>query len=285
MQFDTLIEVEQLRTRSKHGAWVLLDCRFDLNAPKAGRTAFEDAHIPGAQYADLNLDLAGPLTQRSGRHPLPEPTVFAKTASAWGIGDETQTIVYDEANGSFAARAWWLLRWIGLTRVAVLNGGIAAWRQAGECVESGAAATRSPGSLRARPCPALALSVEEVIRALTDPGRLLVDARAADRYLGRAEPIDPVAGHVPGAVNFPFSRNLGSDGRFLPREVLRAQWDAELLGRPADGVISMCGSGVTACHNLLALEVAGLGGARLYPGSWSEWVRDPGRPVARGPAP
>jgi thiosulfate/3-mercaptopyruvate sulfurtransferase len=286
------------------GTCVLLDCRFDLTDPDAGRKAYRDGHIPGARYVDLNRDLAGPITVDSGRHPLPSPAALARRFGELGISAGVQVVVYDAANGSFAARAWWLLRWIGHARVTVLDGGFAGWVAAGGAIESGDD-TGSAGPLSAEPPAAgppaagqprsealtptvdatAVVSTSELRDALRDPGRRLIDARAAERYAGTVEPIDPVAGHVPGAVNHPFTGNLAPDGRFLPADELRDRWLKSLGGAAPSDLILMCGSGVTACHNLLAMELAGLPGAKLYAGSWSEWIRDPAHPVARGPAP
>ncbi len=287
MNFTTLIDAATLAHSLGHDDLALLDCRFDLADPGAGVRAFRDAHLPGARYADLERDLSGPTSAASGRHPLPDPRDLARRLGELGVGRTSQVVVYDAGNGSFAARAWWLLRWIGHRRVAVLDGGLAAWRAAGGAFESGEA--------RAAPAavPALAAHADQdatrdaadVLATLGDARHRLVDARAAERYAGTVEPIDPVAGHVPGAVNHPFARNLDEDGRFLPAAHLRERWLATLGEVPPRNVTVMCGSGVTACHDLLALEVAGLSGARLYPGSWSEWIRDPARPVARGPGP
>lgn len=262
----------------------VIDCRFDLAAPAAGRQAFLTGHIPGALYADLQLDLSAPITSTSGRHPLPAPAVFADWAGAHGIGEGSQVIAYDSGNGAFAARLWWILRWLGHRQAAVLDGGYAAWVEAGGAVqvEERPAARRN---FTPRPDHAAALTSRQVVEALRDTRRLLVDARAFERYAGKAEPLDPVAGHVPGARNYPYALNLDRDGRFLPPAELRRRWLEFLGGVPPAEVIAMCGSGVTACHNLLALEAADLGGAALYPGSWSEWIADPGRPVATGSAP
>jgi thiosulfate/3-mercaptopyruvate sulfurtransferase len=264
---------------------VLLDCRFDLGKPGAGRQAYVTAHIPGARYADLNQDLASPVTADSGRHPLPSPGALHEFFASLGISDASQVIVYDDANGSFAARAWWLLRWLGHARVAVLDGGFKAWLASGGTVESGEPALESASgaaSFTTKPRPETVMTTAEVLQTLGDPNRLLVDARAPERFAGTVEPIDPVAGHVPGAVNHPFTVNLGPEGRFLPAAELRRRWLARLGGLPPGNAILMCGSGVTACHNLLAMELAGLPGAKLYSGSWSEWIRDARRPVARG---
>ena len=293
MPFTTLIDVDSLIALA--GPVVLLDCRFDLSDPDAGRRAYAAGHIPAARYADLNQDLSSPVTSTSGRHPLPAPDVLAAYFAAAGIGRQTQVIAYDDANGTFAARAWWLLKWLGHAPVAVLDGGFKAWVAAGGAVAGAPAAgapvesgepgpvgggAKAPFTVRLQ--PQTVLTAAEVQRALEDPRRLLVDARAAERFAGAVEPLDPVAGHVPGAVNHPFTGNLGEDGRFLPAGELRRRWLDRLRGTdPADAIL-MCGSGVTACHNILAMTAAGLPGGKLYAGSWSEWIRDPGRPVARG---
>jgi thiosulfate/3-mercaptopyruvate sulfurtransferase len=286
--FDTLIDVPALVDLRSRGAAVVLDCRFDLMNPAAGYNAYLAGHIPGARYADLNRDLAAPVTPASGRHPLPEPETFAATLDEWGIGNGTQVIAYDESNGMFAARAWWMLRWLGHRAAAVLDGGFKAWLAAGGAVAQGeepaspAGATPSPGHFVPRVDATALVGADEVARLLRDARHLVVDARAAERFRGAVEPIDAVAGHIRGAVNHPFTGNLGADGRFLPPSVLRSRWEERIGGRSPGNVVAMCGSGVTACHNLLSLEVAGLHGAKLYAGSWSEWIRDPRRPVERG---
>jgi thiosulfate/3-mercaptopyruvate sulfurtransferase len=285
MEFRTLIDVAALRKLQGSPGLAVVDCRFDLLNAGAGRQAYRAAHIPGAVYADLNEDLAGPVSSGTGRHPLPDPTVFAGRLGELGIDRGTQVVAYDEANGSFAARLWWMLRWMGHEAAAVLDGGFKAWTCAGGAVQS--------GEIRAEPrlftppagspthSPAV-MTTDEVARALQNPDSLLVDARAPGRFAGTAEPIDAVAGHIPGAVNHPFSSSLDADGRFLPVAELNRRWRARLAGKEPRNLIAMCGSGVTACHNLLSLEAAGLGGAKLYAGSWSEWIRDPKRPIARG---
>jgi thiosulfate/3-mercaptopyruvate sulfurtransferase len=297
VDFTTLIEVVSLRELMATPGIAVLDCRFDLAAPDAGREAYLRSHIPGARYVDLNRDLSAPVSAASGRHPLPDPVALDAFFRGLGVVRNTQAVVYDESNGSFAARAWWLLRWLGHPKVAVLDGGMSAWLREGGATESGeppraaagqstagsaVAGSRGTGRSTVQVDRSAALGADELIAALENPRTLLIDARAAERYTGAVEPIDPVAGHIPGAVSHPFSSNLRSDGRFLPPEELERRW-RDRLGEasPAD-VIVMCGSGVTACHNLLALERAGLPGARLYAGSWSEWIRDPRRPVASG---
>jgi thiosulfate/3-mercaptopyruvate sulfurtransferase len=286
MAFTTLIDAADLLDLVGRSEVVVIDCRFDLADPEGGRRAYLAGHIPGSRYADLNRDLASPVTPTSGRHPLPTPEDFAATLQKLGIGNASQVIAYDDAGGSFAARAWWLLRWLGHTAVAVLDGGLTAWLAAGGELEKGEekAVSRIPagGPIPSEPDTAAVIGTAEIAAFLSEPENLLVDARAAERYAGSVEPIDAVAGHIAGAVNHPFSSNLGPGGRFLPAAELRHRWEARLGGTLPAHVAAMCGSGVTACHNLLSLEVAGLGGARLYPGSWSEWIRDPTRSVARG---
>jgi thiosulfate/3-mercaptopyruvate sulfurtransferase len=285
VNFQTLIDAASLRRLLGDAGVAVLDCRFDLQDPDAGRRAYLRGHIPGARYADLNEDLSAPLSSSSGRHPLPTAQDFAATLDRLGIGNHSQVVAYDESNGSFAARAWWMLRWVGLGSSAVLDGGLQAWVADGGELASGeepAAAKRSGVRFSPHVDTAAVVDSAEVVSLLRDPRRLLVDARAAERYAGDVEPIDAVAGHIAGAVNHPFTLNLGPEGRFLPANELRRRWQERLGGREPHDVAAMCGSGVTACHNLLGLEVAGLRGAKLYAGSWSEWIRDPSRPVARG---
>jgi thiosulfate/3-mercaptopyruvate sulfurtransferase len=284
LAYTTLIDVDSLKRLLGAPKLAILDCRFDLGRPQAGRTAFLAAHIPGARFADLNADLAGPVTARSGRHPLPPPEVFAARLGSLHVGNDSQVVTYDESSGSFAARAWWMLRWLGHSDVAVLEGGFQAWVAAGGALQAG---EPQPDARRFTPHvdPSAVLSSEQVAAAVKDSLPLLVDARAAERYAGAVEPIDAVAGHVPGAVNHPFTANLAPDGRFLPSPELRRLWERRLAGRSPEKLIAMCGSGVTACHNLLSLEVAGFSGAKLYAGSWSEWIRDPNRRVKVGSDP
>jgi thiosulfate/3-mercaptopyruvate sulfurtransferase len=287
MRFTTLIEASELRDLIGKPGLAVVDCRFDLSNRSRGRAAYLAGHIPGARYADLETDLSGPVTANSGRHPLPAPEDFAAALERWGIGTATQVIVYDDAGGSFAARGWWLLRWLEHESVAVLNGGINAWIAAGGLLEPGEQTPpqeRIAGGERIEPKsdPTALIETAGIDAFLADPANLLVDARAKERFAGSVEPIDTVAGHIGGAVNHPFSANLRQDGRFLPAAELRRLWESRLAGREPERVAAMCGSGVTACHNLLSLEVAGFKGAKLYAGSWSEWIRDPNRGVARG---
>ena len=311
--YTTLIEPAELaaqlsRNTTTASDWTVVDCRFDLPRPDWGAAAYAAAHVPNALYAHLDRDLSGPITPDSGRHPLPSLERLAETFGRWGIDDPVQVVTYDQGNGAFAARLWWLLKWAGHRNVAVLNGGFAAWQQAGLPTDT-AAGMRPQRTFIPRPVEGAVVSTAELERArsvgelstgasagtsasASAPTLMLVDARNADRFAGENETIDPVAGHIPGARNHPFLRNVDPQGRFLPAGELRERWGAtlgeETLGATPAGpggatrVIAMCGSGVTACQNLLALEIAGLPGARLYAGSWSEWIRDPARPVARG---
>ncbi|HTV80391.1 MAG TPA: sulfurtransferase [Steroidobacteraceae bacterium] len=282
-----LIEASQLAQALDAGAAApplrIFDCRHDLARRDWGRQAFAAAHIPGAVFADLDRDLSGPVTADSGRHPLPDPAALSAFLGAAGVDANTHVVAYDQDKSAFAARLWWLLRWLGHERVSVLNGGWAAWRAAGLPLQS-APAAYPPGRFIARPALAHPVTTAEVARGLTSGDILLLDARGADRFAGQNETIDPVAGHVPGARNQPFALNLAADGRLLPPAALTTMWRQVLGDTPPGRVVAMCGSGVTACHDLLALELAGLRGARLYAGSFSEWIRDPARAVATGPA-
>lgn len=269
---------------------VLLDCGFDLSDPAAGERAYAAGHLPGALYAHLDRDLSGDKSAgpaHGGRHPLPTREALAATAGRWGIRPGVPVVAYDAQGGPYAARAWWLLRWLGHAEVAVLDGGPAAWQAAGGALSDASAPAPAPAPAAAQPpYPASAQPAMPTIDAaalLGGLGRLrLFDARAAERYRGEVEPLDAKAGHIPGARNRFFKDNLGADGRFKPAEVLRAEWTALLAGAGAQQAVQQCGSGVTACHNLLAMAQAGLGDATLYPGSWSEWSADPARPVSQG---
>ncbi len=277
----TLISAEALAARLAAGApSVLLDCRFDLSDPSAGLAAYAAAHLPGARYAHLDEDLSGAKTGRNGRHPLPDIAALAGWAGAMGIAPGVQVVAYDDVGGPYAARCWWLLRWLGHDAVAVLDGGVSAWRAIGGAIERGAPA--SP--IAAAPYPAAAAAAMPTIDAdalLAALGRVrLVDARNAARFRGELETLDPVAGRIPGATLRAFQDNLLPNGRFKPAAQLRAEF--EDWATPAAQVVHQCGSGVTACHNLLAMVHAGLEGSVLYPGSWSEWCADPARPIARG---
>jgi len=279
MSFNTLISAAELVTRLQDRNTVIVDCRFDLAQPTAGQQAYSQGHIPGSYYADLNSVLSSVITPSSGRHPLPDVTQFAAHCRTWGISRDSQVIAYDSNNGAFAARLWWLLHWLGHTRVAVLDGGFKAWQERGFPTSSATTPNRH-GSFIPQQDDTRWLNAEAIDSLRTDPNFRLVDVRAAERYAGTVEPIDPIAGHIPGAINIPFASNLAADGKFLSAATLRSQYEMQLRGVATDHVAIMCGSGVTACHTLLALAHAGLDGAKLYAGSWSEWIKDSRRAVA-----
>ena len=264
---------------------VLVDCRHDLMDASAGPAAYAEGHLPRAWFMHQDSDLAGPKNGRNGRHPLPEPETMRRRLEAIGLSDDRQLVAYDAQGGMFAVRLWWLARWLGHRAVAVLDGGLPAWTKAGFPLTREPPPTPAPGRLSARPPLVASFDVDAVLSNLSTGERLVVDARAPERYRGETEPLDPVAGHIPGAVNRPFQANLRPDGRFKPAEILRAEFDVLLAGRSPAQLIHHCGSGVTGCHNVLAMEQAGLPGAALYPGSWSEWCSDPARPVATGTEP
>ncbi len=278
--YTTLIDTATLHAHLHDPRWIIVDCRFNMAAPEAGRKAYQDVHLPGARYAHLDADLSSPITPDTGRHPLPDPMRLAHTFGEWGIGPETQVVVYDDMGGMLAAaRLWWLLRWLGHKAVAVLDGGLPAWQRAGLPLTD-ALPTVQPAIFAAQPNNDQWLTTTQVSALSAE--NVLLDARGAARYRGEMEPIDPVAGHIPGAFNLPTESHLTPEGHFLPLAELRAQFDAVLNGRSPSAVVHSCGSGVTACHNLLAMEIAGLSGSRLYAGSWSEWIRNPNRPIATG---
>ncbi|MGY2486944.1 sulfurtransferase [Cupriavidus sp. CP313] len=267
------------------GDCVVIDCSFDLADPAAGREAYRTGHLPGAFYLHLDNELSGPRTGGNGRHPLPDADDLAARLHALGVDDDTPVVAYDAQGSMFAARLWWLLRWLGHDAVAVLDGGKDAWVKAGLPLEHDAAdEPEFPGKFQRRKSLVPTVDAAALMDNLERASLLVVDARAPDRFRGENETLDPVGGHIPGAVNRFFKDNLGTDGRFKPAETLRAEFGAVLGARAPAQTVMQCGSGVTACHNLLALEAAGLGGAALYPGSWSEWCADPARPVATGAA-
>lgn len=283
MRHTTLISAAELAQCALQPEVVVIDCRHDLAYPDAGRLAFEAGHIPGAQFAHLDWDLSGSKTAPDGsfrgRHPLPERAAFIETLRRWGVNQHSQVVAYDAHGGMFAARLWWLLRWVGHEAVAVLDGGLPAWLAAGMWLSTELRG-RPRGDFIARAPLVATVSAADIVADRRAPKHVIVDARSPDRFRGENETIDPVGGHIPGAKNRFFKDNLQDDGCFKPAEQLQAEWRA-VLASPGAGVMQ-CGSGVTACHNLLALEIASMQGAALYPGSWSEWCADPARPVATG---
>jgi len=279
MSFTTLISTGVLAGHLDDP--VIVDCRFKLDDEAWGRRQYEAAHIPAAVYAHLDHDLSGPKTGTNGRHPLPDPGALAQTFGRLGITNGMQVVAYDQDNGMYASRLWWLLRWLGHDAVAVLDGGFAKWTAERRETRSGAE-TRPPQTFVPAPRGDMVVDAAVVTSLMQNHEWRLIDARAAERYRGDVEPLDKVAGHIPGAVNHFFQTNLDESGTFRPPEDLRARLGASLGHISADHIICYCGSGVTACHDLLALEHAGLRGAKLYAGSWSEWCSDPGRPIESG---
>ncbi len=277
--YRTLIDPSSLVPHLNDPDWAIIDCRFDINAPARGAEQYTESHIPGARYADLDKHLSGPKTGTNGRHPLPVPEALRHDLGLLGIGPATQVVAYDADSSTYAARLWWLLRWMGHEAVAVLDGGYARWCREGYPVRDGTEPF-STGNFNGAPREGQSLTVLDVMNGLHLPTRLLVDSRSNERYHGVNETIDKTGGHIPGACNYFFQQNLTPEKTFKTPEELNAQWALVLNGRDPGELVLYCGSGVTACNNLLALEQAGLSGARLYPGSWSEWSADPDRPTA-----
>jgi len=282
MAYTTLVTADVLRDQLSNPGWVVLDVRHDLSNPSAGEAAYGDGHVPGAHFLHLDRDLSGPKTGINGRHPLPLPQDFAAMLSKLGVGPSTQVVVYDAQGSMFAARVWWMLRWIGHESVCVLDGGFPAWIAAGGAVDRSAPSAPVAGGLAAGSPLVVRVEVDQILSNLQDRQKLVVDARSPDRWRGENETLDPVGGRIPGSVNRFFKDNLEASGAFKSPDKLRQEFK-ELLGAfPSAKVVAQCGSGVTACHNLLAMEVAGLSGASLYAGSWSEWCSDPSRPFEVG---
>jgi len=281
--YTSLISTDELARQLSDPALVLVDCRHNLSDVDAGQRAYGASHLPGARFMHMDRDLSGERTGSNGRHPLPEVAALSGSLSRAGIDASKQVVAYDQNNGMWASRLWWLLHWLGHDAAAVLDGGIDKW------IAEGRPTTADPPSVR--PARFVAMTPQPVVSSadiLLDLSNhssnplTIIDARAPERFRGDIEPLDPVAGHIPGAINRPYGANLTPQQTFKPAELLRAEFEAQLGGAPLSSVVHQCGSGVTACHNMLAMAVAGLPGSRLYPGSWSEWVADPTRPVARG---
>jgi len=282
-QWTTLVTVPELSERLQRdpASLAVLDVRFDLRDPQAGRRAHEAGHLPGARFIDLEDDLSAPRTGRNGRHPLPDPAAFAERLRTLGVNASSQVVLYDASGGMFSARAWWMLQWVGHAAVAVLDGGLPAWQAQGLPLATGAPLAAAAGDFQVRPAWADRIDYAALRASLGQADQVVIDARSADRFRGENETLDPVGGHIPGALNRCFQDNLQA-GCFKPPAVLRAEWLALLGAHAPQQVIHQCGSGVTACHNLLALAHAGLPGGRLYPGSWSEWCAQPDAVVATG---
>jgi len=283
--YTTLISAADLAVHLPDPSLVIVDVRHDLAQPDTwGESEYRREHLPGARFAHLDRDLSAPKTGRNGRHPLPSPEASAAVFSRLGIDAGKQVVAYDQGPGAYAARLWWMLRRLGHHAVAVLDGGIAAWKREGRPLTSEVPAVTPTVFAVRRVAPGVASIVDAgtVATNIASPSLLLVDARGRDRFRGDVEPIDRVAGHIPGAVNRPYTENLATDGTFKPRRELSDEFAALLAGRAPESIVHYCGSGVTACHNLLAMTHAGIAGAGIYPGSWSEWSADPAHPIARG---
>jgi len=276
--YTTLITAPELNTLIDQGDVLVLDCRFSLADVGYGQRVYSEAHLPGACFMHLDEDLSSPITPQSGRHPLPVVDKLTEKLRSYGLNSNQQVVVYDDCGGAMAARTWWLLRWLGHDAVAVLNGGYPHWVDGGFEVTQAVPQTEG-GSFAVCLRDEMNLSVDEVLKSLDDQSITLVDARGAERYRGEQEPIDPVAGHIPGALNRPLTDNL-ENGLFKSAEQLQAEWQQLLGTTEPQRVVHYCGSGVTACHNQLAMAVAGITGTRIYAGSWSEWIREPARPIA-----
>ncbi len=284
MHYQTLVDVKTLMQHLGDPVWRIFDCRCSPADPEAGRRAYLEGHILGARHADMDRVLAATPMSHTGRHPLPERELLGSWLGAEGVGGDTQIVAYDDAGGAFAARLWWLARWLGHDATAVLNGGLDAWRAAGGSLEQSDTAVPVAADFPVREPLGGVVDVQDVLAIVRGARRgRLVDARSRERYTGETEPLDPVAGHIPGALNLPFAGNLKPDKTFRSRDELRARFGS--AGFWPEEAVHYCGSGVTACHNILAMEYAGLSGSTLYPGSWSQWIRDPERPVERGARP
>lgn len=277
MRFDSIIDIQQLNEHLHDPDWVVVDCRYNLTDPGFGKRAYLSGHIPGAVFADINTQLSSPVIPgKTGRHPLPEITAISQTFSKWGIDQDVQVVAYDDGGGKYAARLWWLLHWLGHTSVAVLNGGLQAWEAAGNALDQ-KTETKSPRKFTPTPQPQMILDLTQLAAIPDDIA--LIDSRSPGRYAGKVEPIDPVAGRIPGAQNHFFQKNLQKDLAFHSLEKLRQQFQNLTGEKQAADVVFYCGSGITASHNILSMYTAGLGMAKLYPGSWSEWITDPNRPI------
>jgi len=281
MRFTTVVSAEQLAQHLDNPDWIVIDCRFTLSNAETGGLAYQQGHIPGARYVHLDNDMSSPVTATSGRHPLPDVKILSEKLSSWGVDSGKQVVVYDDSFGSMAVKMWWLLRWLGHDNVALLDGGLPKWMK-----QKLPVSTELPKIVPAKFIPQLRAEMvadaAEVEQARQESCRLVIDARPEQRFAGEREPLDKVAGHIPGAINWVFEENLDFDGTYLPADELREAYLKLLHGVNPEQVIHSCGSGVTACHNMLAMEIAGLPSGKLYAGSWSEWITDPSRPVATG---
>ena len=280
MPYKTIIKYEDLLNNIKNNEFVIFDCRCDIKDPNHGIESYTEGHIKNSAFIDLDNDLASKKTSSSGRHPLPEPDLLAGKLAQWGLSNDKQAVIYDDAGGAFASRMWWTLKWMGHEKAAVLDGGLPEWvKQGGKLVTEQTSSERTEFNVTID--NAQQVLIDEVEDAQYKMDRIIIDARSKERYLGIKDRVDPIAGHVPGAISHPFSNNLTKDGVFKSASELRLIYSKILGDSSATNIISMCGSGVTACHNILAMEIAGLFGAKLYVGSWSEWITNSNRPIAK----
>ncbi len=283
MAYTTLVSADELARHLQDPDWIIFDCRFALSDTSLGHNAYLQSHIPGARYVHLDDDMSSAVTPKTGRHPLPDPQVLAQKLSAWGVDASKQVVVYDDSFGSMAVKMWWLLRWLGHNNVALLDGNWPLWVKK-KLPVTAELPQITPAKFVVNVQYDMVAHVNEVNEARQEACRLIIDARPEQRFTGEREALDKVAGHIPGAVNWVFEENLDFDGTYLPAEELKEAYTNLLHGVKPHNVIHSCGSGVTACHNMLAMEVAGLSSGKLYAGSWSEWITDPSRPVATGEA-
>ena len=280
MSYKTIIKSEDLILNIDNRDFVIFDCRCDIKDPNFGIESYLEGHIKNSIFVDINVDLASKKTSKSGRHPLPDPELLVQKLSQWGLSSEKQAVIYDDANGAFASRMWWTLRWLGHEKVALLDGGLGQWiKKKGKLVKDQTSFERS--NFKPNINDNLHVMIDEVEDAQYKMDRLIIDARSKKRYSGVEDPVDPIAGHVPGAISHPFNENLSKDGTFKTSSELRLMYGKLLGDSKVSNVISMCGSGVTACHNILAMEIAGFLGVKLFVGSWSEWITSPNRPIAK----
>jgi len=281
MYYQTMISADELKAIINDDNVRVFDCRFNLKDPEGGIKSFNAGHLPNAQHADMDTQLSSAMTETSGRHPLPDPEVFLDQIRQWGITNDTQVIAYDDMSGAFAARLWWMMRWCGHDKVAVLNGGMSKWTDQGYEL-SQESATYAPSEFKGQANMEWLVDIDTVASQMETNAITLIDARSGDRFTGKDHNTDPVPGHIPGATSLPFPGNLNADGLMASPDIIRARFEQAIKEQPFNNVVNMCGSGVTACHNLLAQAVAGLPPMKIFIGSWSQWIRDKSRPVATG---
>ena len=281
MGYNTIISAQDLNSIISDDNVRVFDCRFSLKDPQGGLKCYQAGHLPNTQFADMDTQLSSAMTDTSGRHPLPDPEVFVEQLRAWGINNDTQVIAYDDMKGAFAARLWWMMRWVGHNNVAVLNGGMEKWTEQGYALNQDNVEVPR-GNFTGQANMEWLVDIDTVSSELEAGNITLIDARAADRFTAKDDKTDPVPGHIPGSTNLPFGGNLTSDGLMQAPDAIKQRFEKVIKDRPVDDVINMCGSGVTACHNLLAQAIAGMPPMKIFIGSWSQWIRDPSRPVATG---